>query len=70
MTARAFRCRECGYPFKTADEGWARDAALMCPACGSPDVTILTALPSSTPPTMRATQGASSEERAAARGGR
>jgi putative FmdB family regulatory protein len=45
MTAREFRCRECGYPFKTAAQGWARDAALMCPACGSPDVSILVALP-------------------------
>ncbi len=40
MTARTFRCRECGYPFKTAEQGWARDAALMCPACGSTDVSI------------------------------
>jgi putative FmdB family regulatory protein len=45
MTAREFRCRECGYPFKTADQGWARDAALMCPACGSADVSILVTLP-------------------------
>ena len=45
MTAREFRCRECGYPFKTAAQGWARDAALMCPACGSPDVSIRVALP-------------------------
>jgi hypothetical protein len=45
MTARAFRCRECGYPFKTAEKGWARDVALMCPACGSADVSILVALP-------------------------
>jgi Zn finger protein HypA/HybF involved in hydrogenase expression len=40
MTARTFRCRECGYPFKTSGEGWERHAALMCPACGSPDVSI------------------------------
>lgn len=45
MTAREFRCRECGYPFKTADRGWARDADLMCPSCGSPDVTILVSTP-------------------------
>jgi putative FmdB family regulatory protein len=45
MIAREFRCRECGYPFKTAEQGWARDAALMCPACGSPDVSILVTLP-------------------------
>lgn len=66
MTARAFRCRECGYPFKTADKGWARDAALMCPACGSPDVNILSAVPAQTPAIMRATEGAISETRAAA----
>jgi Zn finger protein HypA/HybF involved in hydrogenase expression len=41
MTTRAFRCRECGYPFKTAAEGWERHAALMCPACGGADVSIL-----------------------------
>ena len=41
MSARVFRCRECGYPFKTAAEGWARNADLMCPACGSDDVTIV-----------------------------
>ena len=40
MTTRAFRCRECGYPFKTAEQGWERDASLMCPACGSADVSI------------------------------
>jgi hypothetical protein len=45
MTVRAFRCRECGYPFRTAEQGWARDAALMCPACGSTDVSILAAPP-------------------------
>lgn len=41
MSARLFRCRECGYPFKTAAEGWARNACLMCPACGSDDVMIV-----------------------------
>jgi DNA-directed RNA polymerase subunit RPC12/RpoP len=70
MTARAFRCRECGYPFKTADQGWARDAALMCPACGSPDVNIRSAVPEQTPVTLRATEGATSTVRAAASGGR
>lgn len=40
MTTRAFRCRECGYPFKNAEQGWERAAALMCPACGSADVSI------------------------------
>ncbi len=45
MNAREFRCGECGYPFKTAEQGWARDAALMCPACGSSDVTILVSPP-------------------------
>ena len=44
MSARVFRCRECGYPFKTAAEGWARNADLMCPACGSDDVTIVVEL--------------------------
>ena len=40
MSAHAFRCRECDYPFKTAGEGWERHTALMCPACGSADVSI------------------------------
>ena len=44
MSARMFRCRECGYPFKTAAEGWDRHADLMCPACGSDDVTIVVEL--------------------------
>ena len=54
MSARAFRCRECGYPFKTADRGWARDAALMCPACGSADVSILVTSPHGSGVTMTA----------------
>jgi DNA-directed RNA polymerase subunit RPC12/RpoP len=70
MTARTFRCRECGYPFKTADEGWARDAALMCPACGSSDVNILTLVPSSTRTTMRATESTGARSRVAASGRR
>lgn len=40
MTTRAFRCRECGYPFKGSEQGWERHAALMCPACGGTDVSI------------------------------
>ncbi len=70
MTARTFRCRECGYPFKTADEGWARDAALMCPACGSSDVNILTLVPPSTRTTMRATESTAARSRVAASGRR
>jgi putative FmdB family regulatory protein len=65
MTAREFRCRECGYPFKTADQGWARDAALMCPACGSSDVSILVSLPRREPVRMIAT-----EQRTGTGGGR
>jgi len=57
MTAREFRCRECGYPFKTAEQGWARDAALMCPACGSTDVSIVDSPPRPEPVRMRAIQG-------------
>jgi hypothetical protein len=45
MSARLFRCRECGYLFKTAPEGWARNADLMCPGCGSDDVSIVVGLP-------------------------
>lgn len=70
MTARTFRCRECGYPFKTADEGWARDATLMCPACGSADVDILTVVPTSTRTTMRAKESVTARSRIAASGRR
>ena len=56
MTAREFRCRECGYPFKTAEQGWARDASLMCPACGSPDVSILVTMPRRDPAYMAAVE--------------
>ena len=65
MTAREFRCRECGHPFRTADRGWARDADLMCPACGSSDVSILVTLPRHESVRMVAT-----EERASAGAGR
>lgn len=58
MTARAFRCHECGYPFRTAEQGWARDASLMCPACGSIDVEILAAGPRWDGVTMTAAEAA------------
>ncbi len=61
MQAREFRCRECGYPFRTADEGWARDTDLMCPACGSSDVTIMV------PPPRREGVRMTAGERRAAR---
>jgi DNA-directed RNA polymerase subunit RPC12/RpoP len=41
VSAREFRCADCGYPFKTADEGWARRIDLMCPSCGSADLDIV-----------------------------
>jgi putative FmdB family regulatory protein len=56
MSARAFRCRECGYPFKIAEQGWARDVALMCPACGSADVSILLSSPRWSGVTMTAAE--------------
>ena len=56
MSAREFRCRECGYPFKTAEQNWARDMALMCPACGSADVSILLSAPRWSGVTMTAAQ--------------
>ncbi len=56
MSARAFRCRECGYPFKIAEQGWARDVALMCPACGSADVSILLSAPRWSGVTMTAVE--------------
>jgi putative FmdB family regulatory protein len=56
MIAREFRCRECGYLFRTAEQGWARDAALMCPACGSGDVSILVSLPRREPVRMTAAE--------------
>ena len=42
MTGTAYRCAFCGHLFRTADD-IPRDArTVMCPACGSIDVNIVT----------------------------
>jgi len=53
MQSTAYVCGVCGHSFRTADDA-PRDArSLMCPACGSIDVNIVS-LPRDTTVVMRA----------------
>jgi DNA-directed RNA polymerase subunit RPC12/RpoP len=59
-----YECGECRHRFRTP-EGAPRDVRmLMCPACGSIDLTLMT-VERPAPPVMRAREGAPVEQRRA-----
>jgi DNA-directed RNA polymerase subunit RPC12/RpoP len=59
--SREYECGECRHRFRTP-EGAPRDVRmLMCPACGSIDLNVMTgARPA--PPVMRAREGAPAQQ--------
>lgn len=40
MSGRQYECAECGHVFRTPDSMPRDTRSLMCPACGSSDLTI------------------------------
>ena len=61
-----YECGECRHHFR-APESAPRDARmLMCPACGSIDLNLVT-VQRAAPPVLRAREGAAAVQRPAAR---
>ena len=59
--SREYECGECRHRFRTS-EGAPRDVRmLMCPACGSIDLNLMT-VERPAPPVMRAREGTPAEQ--------